>query len=196
MDAARMEGVREAHSMNHDAEVIAFEKGRQGLISRRPRDAPPRAAQGPMIDPLELSPRELLERYPSREAKIGRIKEIERTLEKMELEDEQNDPVLIQGHIRLTQGYRIGCGVFVLCLAAMTWRAVHDGHRGYAWLMYLFLAAGVVTIARGLLYRPDPQLIRAAYVPHRGSARYRALADQMDQLARALSQGLRAEDEA
>jgi hypothetical protein len=47
---------------------------------------------------------------------------------------------------------------------------------------------------RGFLYRPDPKLIQEAYQPHRGTPEYRALVAEMDILARALSQDLRAED--
>ncbi len=140
-------------------------------------------------DPLKL-----LARFPTREAKIARIREIERALEKMERDDEDNDPVLIKGHIRLTRGYRIGCGAFLLCLFAMSLKVYYDGHKGVRFFILVFGLAAFLMILRGFLYRPDPKLIQAAYKPHRGSPEYRALVDEMDTIARALSQDLRAED--
>ena len=47
--------------------------------------------------PPPLISRELLELYPTRETKIARIREVEKRLEKMELSDETNDPILIEG---------------------------------------------------------------------------------------------------
>ncbi|MBI1785313.1 hypothetical protein HYR69_09235 [Candidatus Sumerlaeota bacterium] len=140
--------------------------------------------------------RALLELYPTREAKIARIRAIEKSLEKMENDDEENDPVLIAGHIRLTRGIRMGCGVFFLCIVAMCLRVYHLGHHWVGYLIALFGAAGLLMILRGILYRPDPKMIQEAYKPHRGTPEYRALVDEMDLLARALSQDLRAEDEA
>lgn len=141
-----------------------------------------------------LTTRELIQRYPTREAKIGRIREIEKHLEKMEMDDEHNDPKLIEGHIRLTRSYRAGCGVLLLCLMAMSYRVSGDGHPWATGLAYFFGIAGTLMILRGALYRPDPKLIEASYQPHRGTAEYRAVADELDLLARALSQDLKVED--
>jgi hypothetical protein len=143
--------------------------------------------------PIDLQ--ELLRRYPTRETKIQRIREIEKKLEKMELDDEQNDPKLIEGHIRLTRGYRGGCGVFLLCLAAMSYRVYIEEHLWARYLVLGFGLVGVVMLLRAVLYRPDPKIIQAAYKPHRGTPEYRGLVDELDNLARALSQDLRSEDQ-
>ena len=148
--------------------------------------------------PPAPSHRELLEQYVTREARIARIREIERSLSKMELEDESNDPVIIEAHIRLTRGVRMGCGVFLLCLGAMCLSVVMDPEGRHAWvkpLMGIFAVGGTVMVLRGLLYRPDPKLIEADYAPHRRTSGYRRLVDELEILARALAQDLRPEDE-
>lgn len=137
---------------------------------------------------------ELLRLHPGREAKLLRIAELQKKLGKWEREDEENDPELIRGHIALTRGFRAGCGVFWLCLAAMSGRAVWDGHR-WAWaLVAAFALAGVVGIARGLLYRPDPAMILAAYEPHRKTEQYRSMVRELELLGRAIAQDVAAED--
>lgn len=133
--------------------------------------------------------------YPTREAKIARLRQVERRLAAMELEDEQNDPDLIRGHIRLTRGWRSGWGVLVLCAAAMAARAAWDGHGMAKPLAWLLAAAGAILTARGVLYRPDPQMIMAAYTPHRTTREYRELTREMESLARSLSLDLRPGDE-
>lgn len=142
-----------------------------------------------------ISNRELLEEYATRKAKILRIREIERELEKMETDDEGNDPVLIRGNIRMIQGANAGCGVAMLCVAILSVRVVLDGHGWAGALAGVCLIGGVVMILRGLLYRPDVKEVHESYVPHRTTARYRELVDHLEVLARALSQDLQAEDE-
>lgn len=146
----------------------------------------------------KLSPRQLLELYPTRETKIARIREIEKKLVKMESEDEENDPTIIEGHIRFQRGFRSGCGVLLLCVAAMFERVYRLPNTGPATRVFavLFAFVAAIMILRGILYRPDPKLIHDAYQPHRGTPEYRDLLHQLDVLARALSQDLQAEDEA
>lgn len=155
-------------------------------------------------DSSQPTPRELLRRHPTREARIARIREVEKSLEKMEMEDEHNDPTLIEGHIRLTRGYRQGCGVSLLCLSALSLAMYRGGmffaerREGYPWaivLVLVFGVAGLLMFLRGLIYRPDPKIIEAAYEPHRGTPQYRSLVKELDHLARALSHDLRVEDE-
>ncbi len=141
-----------------------------------------------------LSPAELLALYPTREMKIQRIREVEKRLSKMENEDEENDPTLVEGHIRLTRGTRMGCGVFLVCLAALCFRAAQFNYPFAKIPATLFAAIAVMQLLRGWFYRPDPKLILESYKPHRGSSDYRALVSEMDQLARAISQDLHAED--
>lgn len=150
----------------------------------------PMAPKEPTLDVQEL-----FRRYPSRETKIQRIREIEKKLEKMETEDEHNDPKLIEGHIKLTRGYRGGCGVFLLCLALMSYRVYTEDHAWARYLVFAFGVVGLIMVMRALLYRPDPRMIQAAYKPHRGTPEYRRLVEELDHLARALSQDLRAEDQ-
>lgn len=152
-----------------------------------------------MLKPADLptvmpDAKSLLQLHPTREAKITRIRAIEKSLENMELEDEENDPEIIRGHIRLTRGVRFGCAVFFACFAIMSIRVVFTGHAWAAWLAMISAVAGLLMFARGFFYRPDPKMIQAAYKPHRGSLGYRALVEEMDILARALSQDLKAED--
>lgn len=144
--------------------------------------------------PPPLISTELLERYPSRETKIARIRELERSLEKMEMEDEENDPMLIEGHIRLTRGYRMGCGVAFGLGALVCVRLFIEGVTWARVAAYLLAAVAIVTIARGALYRPDPKLIQAAYRPHRNTPEYNELIEELDMLARALSHDLRSGD--
>lgn len=139
--------------------------------------------------------KELLLQYPTREAKLLRIGEIEKRLAKWEREDEENDPNLIRGHIQLTRGFRFGCGVAVLCLTAMSGRIIYDGHK-WGWIPAILTGLwGLAMLVRGLIYRPDPQMIIAAYQAHRGTDEYRKLIEEMEALSRALAQDLRAEDE-
>lgn len=146
----------------------------------------------------ELSPRQLLELYPTRETKITRIREVEKKLEKMESEDEENDPTIIEGHIRFKRGFRSGCGVLLLCVAAMFERVYRLPNTGSVTRIFAILFAFVagIMILWGIFYRPDPKLIHDAYRPHRGTPEYRDLLHQLDILARALSQDIQAEDEA
>ena len=144
--------------------------------------------------PPPLISTELLERYPSRETKIARIRELERSLEKMETEDDGNDPKLIEGHISLTRGYRMGCGVAFGLGALFCARLFMEGVGWARVAAYLLAAVAMVTIARGLLYRPDPKLIQAAYQPHRNTPQFNELIEELDMLARALSHDLRSED--
>jgi hypothetical protein len=76
----------------------------------------------------------------------------------------------------------------------MSVRVVATGHRWAGWLAGAAGAAALLMFLRGFLYRPDPKIIQAAYKPHRGSPGYRAMVEEMDILARALSQDLKAED--
>ena len=142
---------------------------------------------------------QLLTLYPTREAKIARIKEIERKLSRMEAEDEGNDPVLIQGHISLKRGFRMGCGVFLICFALMCVQVMGSDVRGeHGWVkipLFLSVLGAVVMILRGWLYRPDVELIHESYQPHRKTPEFRELIDHMEKLARALSQDLQPEDE-
>lgn len=146
----------------------------------------------PPSDPANS--RELLERFPTREAKLLRIREIERKLEKWEKADEENDPTLIEGQIRMERGVRIGCGAFFLCIALMAWRAWSEGHKWSLWLLIAMALAGLYKILQGVSDRPDPKLIMAAYQPNRAKREYRDLVEEMETLTRALSQDLRAED--
>lgn len=143
-----------------------------------------------------LTGRALLEEYPTREAKITRIKALERSIEKMEMEDENFDPVLIQGHIRMNRGVRAGCGVLLLCGALMCFSVARDGFRWAAYLAVIFTLIGAINIARAGLYRPDPKAIHDNYKPKRGSKEYRGMVEELSELARALSQDLQAEDQA
>lgn len=145
--------------------------------------------------PPNLISGELLKLYPTRETKIARIREVEKRLEKMELSDEENDPVLIEGHIRLTRAYRSGCGVFLLCMAALGARMALEGSTLGRFLSIAGGLGGAFMILRGLLYRPDPRAIQEAYRPYRGTPEYRELVDELDMLARALSHDLRVEDD-
>jgi len=152
-----------------------------------------------MLKPADLptampDEKSLLTEFATREAKITRIRAIEKALENMELEDEENDPEIIRGHIRLTRGTRFGCATFFACLAVMSIRVVIAGHNWAVWLAIVSGMAGVMMFMRGFFYRPDPMMIQSAYKPHHGSLGYRALVAEMDILARALSQGLKAED--
>lgn len=144
---------------------------------------------------------ELLDRYSTREMKLRRIREIERKLEKWEGEDEVNDPDIIRGHIGLTRGSNMGCGAFMFCCALACWSVWHGGRSAepprYGWALALvitFSVLGAALLLRGLLYRPDPQAIVASYEPYRMTAEYREIVEEMEILARALSQDLRAED--
>lgn len=153
-----------------------------------------------MLKPADLptempDAKALLQLHVTRESKITRIRAIEKALENMELEDEENDPVIIRGHIRLTRGTRFGCAVMFACFAIMSLRVVIAGHNWAVWLAIVSGIAGMMMFMRGFFYRPDPMMIQAAYKPHHGSLGYRALVAEMDILARALSQGLKAEDE-
>ncbi len=138
--------------------------------------------------------RELLSFYASRERKITRIKALEKSIEKMELEDEAFDPKLIEGHIRMNRGVRSGCGVLLLCGALMSFSVARDGHRWAVYLAVVFTLIGAINILRGILYRPDPKAIRKNYVPKRGSKEYREKVHELGELAQALSQDLQAED--
>ena len=150
----------------------------------------------PSALPSDFTPddRRLLDQFPSRQAKIARIREIEKALARLELEDEENDPELIRAHIGLTRGYRMGCGVFLLGVAAMGARVRLEGAGWGRLLMLTAGLAGLVMILRGWLYRPDPKVIEAGYTPHRGRPAYRALIHEMDVLARALAQDLQSQD--
>lgn len=143
-----------------------------------------------------LTGRPLLERYPTREEKLLRIKELEKLIAKMDMEDENFDPVLIEGHIRMNRGVRAGCGVLLLCGALMSFSVARDGFRWAAWLAAILTLVGVINLLRGALYRPDARQIRANYKPKRGTKEYRGLVEELSELARALAQDLRAEDEA
>lgn len=143
----------------------------------------------------------LLAALPTREDKLRRIQELQKKLSKWEAEDEENDPELIRGHIAFRRGFRIGCGAFWLCGAAMAGRVVYEGVRsgrsGRGWTIAILVAlvlAGLVSIARGLLYRPDPKMIFAAYEPHRNKPEYRATIAELELLGRALAQDVGAED--
>lgn len=139
-------------------------------------------------------PKDILTRYPTREAKIARIRVVEKKLSKMESDDDENDPVLIKGHIKLTRGFRMGCGVFFLLIMVMGLKIYFTGHAWGMVMAVIFAIIGIVLFLRGLLYLPDPKLIEEAYQPHRGTEEYRALVAEMDILARAISQDLQAED--
>jgi hypothetical protein len=138
--------------------------------------------------------RELLERYPSREMKLTRIKALERAIEKMESEDEAFDPVLIEGHIRMNRGVRAGCGVLMLCAALMSFSVAGDGHKWAVYLAVTLTLLGAINILRGLLFKPDPKAIRENYKPKRGTRDYREKVQELGELAQALSQDLEAED--
>ncbi len=149
----------------------------------------------PTPSPEPVNPAELLRLFPTRETKIARIRQVEKALAKMEADDSENDPVLIEAHIRLTRGYRMGCGVFFLCLMALCAKAYAEGLKWALWLVLAFATLAAIMLFRGWIYRPDPKMIEAAYQPHHGTAEYQRLVEEMDLLARALSQDLRAEDE-
>lgn len=138
--------------------------------------------------------RELLSFYASREQKITRIKALEKSIEKMELEDEAFDPKLIEGHIRMNRGVRSGCGVLLLCGALMSFSVGRDGHRWAVYLAVTLTLIGVINILRGYFYRPDPGTIHENYVPKRGSKDYREKVHELGELAQALSHDLQAED--
>ena len=73
-----------------------------------------------------------------------------------------------------------------------------ERREGYPWaivLVVVFGVAGLLIFLRGLIYRPDPKIIEAAYEPHRGTPQYRSLVKELDHHARALSHDLRVEDE-
>lgn len=139
---------------------------------------------------------EVLAQYGTRDLKIARLREIERALNKMELEDENNDPTLLRAHVRLTRGVRMGCGALIGCLALLAWRegTIQGDFSTLKYVIgFLVLGAGVMVL-RGLLYRPSIQGIHDAYAPHRTTAHYKGLIRQLDVLARSLSEDLRADE--
>jgi hypothetical protein len=146
-------------------------------------------------DPASDPRRDPAARHVKREDKIARLRQIERQLEKMELEDESNDPELLRGHIRLTRGVRMGCGALLGCAAALAAKAGHaSGDSSKLKYLVIFLGAfALVMILRGLLYRPDVGRLQSAYRPHRGSAHYMALVEEMNGLARGLAEDLEEE---
>jgi hypothetical protein len=150
------------------------------------------------MNPYDSAPhrsgRDLLEAYPTREQKITRIRALEKAIEKMETEDENFDPVLIEGHIKMNRGVRMGCGVLLLCGALMSFSVGRDGFRWAVYLAVVLTVMGAINILRGALYRPDVKYIQENYKPKRGSKEYREKVQELSELAQALSQDLQAED--
>ena len=144
--------------------------------------------------PSRLDPKAVLANLDSREDILLRIREIERRLEKWEREDEENDVDLMEGHIRLTRGFRFGCGTALLCVALIALRVVFEGHRWAAVVLTGFGLAGLIMIVRGLLYRPSARMIVEAYTPHRTSDEYRLLVQELEILSRALAQDIVGDD--
>lgn len=142
------------------------------------------------------SPRQLLERFTTREEKLKRIRAIERELEKMETQDEMSDPELLRGHIRFTRGFRYGIGVLLLCFSLMSATVYRDGHGWAIVLAVISCLAGVWFILRGVSFRPVAEEIVEGYYPNRKKPEYRLLVGELGTLARALAQDLQAEDEA
>ena len=128
--------------------------------------------------------------FASREEILLRIREIERQLEKWEREDEEYDVELMEGHIRLTRGSRFGCGIGLLCIAAMALRVVIEGHK-WAWTPLAFFGiAAIVMILRGFMYRPSARAIVENYTPHRTQEAYQSLVREMERLTRRLAEEL------
>lgn len=140
--------------------------------------------------------RKLLERYPLREERLERIKEIEKELVKADREDEENDPTLIEGNIRMQRGYRYGCGTLLLCFALMCYSVLQDGHRWTLVPLVVFAFFGIYLLIQGVSYRPSVEQIHDSYEPHRNKANYRGLVQELEMLARSIAQDLQAEDEA
>lgn len=138
---------------------------------------------------------ELQLRYPTRDEKMARMREIEKKIGRMEMEDENNDPRLIEGHIRLQRGYRYGCGVIFFCIAIMSVTVVRDGHRWAAVPAILFFVIGGLSVLTGFLFRPSVDRVYEAYTPHRKTPEYRELIEELGYLAKALAQDLQPEDE-
>lgn len=144
--------------------------------------------------PPEPISADLLRRYPTREAKLGRIRELQRELERMEKSDETNDPILLDGLVSQTRGVNVGCGVGMACAAAMCASIIKDDHKWAIVPAVLFGALALFMMARGILYRPDIERLTGEYTPNRTKDEYKALVNELEQVSRALVQDMQPGD--
>ena len=76
----------------------------------------------------------------------------------------------------------------------MCWSVYLDDHGWARYVAAVFIFGGAIMFLRGILYRPDEQLIHESYIHNRTKPEFRDVVDELDTLARALAQDLKTED--